>query len=230
MKVASKQRNRRNRKLARKKKSDPHQAKSRLRKMRRTRSAASSSRVKIIFDGQLRSAAHLFVMRHERMEREKRQRIGYVALVVRDYDEAIEFYTNALGLNLSRTPHSTTKSIRVLLAAPGSVETRLLLAKASTPQQAKRIGDQTAVPVFLFLHTEDFWRAYRQMSRTASGFRGSSRRIVRHRRTVENLYGNRWDLLQLRSSATGFRAQVSMHHRIASSLRISGPPGPSSPA
>ena len=97
------------------------------------------------------------------MEREKRQRIGYVALVVRDYDEAIEYYTTALGFELVEDTALGDEKRWVLLAAPGSVETRLLLAKASTPQQAKRIGDQTGGRVFLFLHTDDFWRDDREM-------------------------------------------------------------------
>jgi catechol 2,3-dioxygenase-like lactoylglutathione lyase family enzyme len=96
------------------------------------------------------------------MEREKRQRIGYVALVVRDYDEAIEYYTTALGFELVEDTALDDEKRWVLLAAPGSVETRLLLAKASTPQQAKRIGDQTGGRVFLFLHTDDFSRDYRR--------------------------------------------------------------------
>jgi catechol 2,3-dioxygenase-like lactoylglutathione lyase family enzyme len=113
------------------------------------------------------------------MEREKRQRIGYVALVVRDYDEAIEYYTNALGFEL--------------------VEDTALLAKASTPQQTKRIGDQTGGRVFLFLHTDDFWRDYREMIARGVKFceapRDESYGTVA---VFEDLYGNRWDLLQLR--------------------------------
>jgi catechol 2,3-dioxygenase-like lactoylglutathione lyase family enzyme len=139
-------------------------------------------------------------MRHERMEREKRQRIGYVALVVRDYDEAIEYYTTALGFELVEDTALDDEKRWVLLAPPGSVETRLLLAKASTPQQAKRIGDQTGGRVFLFLHTDDFWRDYRQMIARGVKFceapRDESYGTVA---VFEDLYGNRWDLLQLRS-------------------------------
>ena len=134
------------------------------------------------------------------MEREKRQRIGYVALVVRDYDESIEYYTTALGFELVEDTALDDEKRWVLLAAPGSVETRLLLAKASTPQQAKRIGDQTGGRVFLFLHTDDFWRDYRQMIARGVKFceapRDESYGTVA---VFEDLYGNRWDLLQLRS-------------------------------
>ena len=133
------------------------------------------------------------------METEKCQRIGYVALVVRDYDEAIEYYTNALGFELVEDTALIDEKRWVLLAAPGSVETRLLLAKASTPQQTTRIGDQTGGRVFLFLHTDDFWRDYREMIARGVKFceapRDESYGTVA---VFEDLYGNRWDLLQLR--------------------------------
>jgi catechol 2,3-dioxygenase-like lactoylglutathione lyase family enzyme len=133
------------------------------------------------------------------METEKCQRIGYVALVVRDYDEAIEYYTNALGFELVEDTALSDEKRWVLLATPRSVETRLLLAKASTPQQTTRIGDQTGGRVFLFLHTDDFWRDYREMIARGVKFceapRDESYGTVA---VFEDLYGNRWDLLQLR--------------------------------
>ena len=127
----------------------------------------------------------------------KRQRIGYVALVVRDYDEAISFYTNALGFEVVEDTRLTPEKRWVLLAAPGSVETRLLLAKASTPAQAARIGDQTGGRVFLFLHTDDFWRDYNEMVARGVKFREAPREESYGTVAVfEDLYGNRWDLLQ----------------------------------
>ena len=132
------------------------------------------------------------------MATEKRQRIGYVALVVRDYDDAIAYYTKALGFEVVEDTDLGGGKRWVLLAAPGSVETRLLLAQAATPEQMARVGDQTGGRVFLFLHTDDFQRDYREMSARGVKFceapREESYGIVA---VFEDLYGNRWDLLQL---------------------------------
>ena len=87
-------------------------------------------------------------MTRKKLDTEKRQRIGYVALVVRDYDEAIAYYTKALGFEVVEDTLLTPEKRWVLLSVPGSVETRLLLAKASTPEQTARIGDQTGGRVF----------------------------------------------------------------------------------
>jgi catechol 2,3-dioxygenase-like lactoylglutathione lyase family enzyme len=137
--------------------------------------------------------------RTKKMETEKCQRIGYVALVVRDYDEAIAYYTNALGFKLVEdTPLGPDKRW-VLLAPPGSHESRLLIAKASTPGQISRVGNQTGGRVFLFLHTDDFWRDHRAMSSRGVKFCEAPREEPYGTVAVfEDLYGNRWDLLQLR--------------------------------
>ena len=130
-----------------------------------------------------------------------KQHIGYVALVVRDYDEAIAFYTKTLRFDLIEdTPLGGGKRW-VLVAPPHSRETHLLLAKASTPEQQSRIGNQTGGRVFLFLHTDDFWRDYHELK---------SRDVIFHRdpkeepygtvAVFEDLYGNKWDLLQLKKS------------------------------
>jgi catechol 2,3-dioxygenase-like lactoylglutathione lyase family enzyme len=133
------------------------------------------------------------------MAAEKRQRIGYVALVVCDYDEAIEYYTKALGFEVVEDTALGGGKRWVLLAPPGSVETRLLLAEASTPEQMARVGDQTGGRVFLFLHTDDFWRDYHQMISRGVKFREAPRDEPYGTVAVfEDLYGNRWDLLQLR--------------------------------
>ncbi len=132
------------------------------------------------------------------MATEKRQCIGYVALVVRDYDEAIEYYTKALGFELVEDTALGGGQRWVLLAPPGSVESRLLLAKASTPEQMARVGDQTGRRVFLFLHTDDFWRDHREMISRGVKFREAPRDEPYGTVAVfEDLYGNRWDLLQL---------------------------------
>ena len=89
------------------------------------------------------------------------QYIGHVALVVRDYDEAIDFYVDVLGFNLIEDTVIEAQNKRwVLVAPPGSTETRLLLAQASGPDQSSRIGDQTGGRVAFFLHTDDFWRDF----------------------------------------------------------------------
>jgi catechol 2,3-dioxygenase-like lactoylglutathione lyase family enzyme len=133
------------------------------------------------------------------METGKHHSIGYVALVVRDYDEAIDYYTKALGFEVVEDSALSDTKRWVLLAPLGSVETRLLLAKASTPEQVTRIGNQTGGRVFLFLHTDDFQRDYREMTARGVKFceapRDEPYSIVA---VFEDLYGNRWDLLQLR--------------------------------
>src|SRR5690242_13622100 len=92
-----------------------------------------------------------------------KQAIGYVALVVRDYDEAIDFFVNTLDFALVEdTPIPAQSKRWVLLAPPGSTESRLLLARAVGAEQGSRVGNQTGGRVFLFLHTDDFWRDFRR--------------------------------------------------------------------
>ena len=92
-----------------------------------------------------------------------KQEIGYVALVVRDYDEAKAYYCGVLGFDLIEdTPLSNGKRW-VLIAPRGSDGTHLLLARASTPEQTTRIGNQTGGRVFLFLHTDDVWRDFQSL-------------------------------------------------------------------
>lgn len=129
------------------------------------------------------------------------QTIGHVALVVRDYDEAIAFYTQSLGFDLIEDSVSTDRSGQpkrwVLIAPPGSQGTNLLLAKASTPEEASRIGNQTGGRVFLFLHTDDFWRDYTAMlARGVKFVREPKEEPYATVAVFEDLYGNQWDLLQ----------------------------------
>jgi catechol 2,3-dioxygenase-like lactoylglutathione lyase family enzyme len=124
--------------------------------------------------------------------------IGYITLVVRDYDDALHFYTESLGFTLIEdTPLGDGKRW-LLIAPPGATETSILLAKAATPEQSARIGDQTGGRVFLFLHTDDFWRDYERMQ--AKGVVFTEKPRTEPYGTVAvfiDLYGNRWDLLQL---------------------------------
>jgi len=127
------------------------------------------------------------------------QRLGHVALVVREYDEAIAFYTQSLGFKLIEDTDLGNGKRWVLVRPPGSTGTDLLLAKAVNPEQASRIGNQTGGRVFLFLHTDDFWRDYREMTaRGVKFFRPPSEETYGTVAVFEDLYGNKWDLLQLK--------------------------------
>ena len=132
------------------------------------------------------------------------QKIGYVALVVRDYDEAIAFYTEKLGFWLVEDSASKDRQGRdkrwVLIAPQESDGTSILLARASNPEEASRIGNQTGGRVFLFLHTDDFWRAYRAMTERGVKFIREPRDEPYGTVAVfVDLYGNQWDLLQLKA-------------------------------
>ena len=128
----------------------------------------------------------------------RQQQIGYVALVVRDYDEAIEFYSQKLGFTLVEDTPLEGKRW-VLMAPPGSSGTLLQLARAATPEQETRVGNQTGGRVFLFLHTDDFWRDYNEYSARGVAFRRPPKRESYGTVAVfEDLYGNLWDLLELR--------------------------------
>lgn len=124
--------------------------------------------------------------------------IAHVALVVRDYDEAIAFYTEKLAFTLIEDTYQPEQDKRWVIVSPaGSHGTTLLLARASTPEQARFIGNQAGGRVFLFLSTDDFWRDYQRM--TAAGVRFVRPPSVAPYGTVavfEDLYGNRWDLVQ----------------------------------
>ena len=129
------------------------------------------------------------------------QAILHVALVVRDYDEAIAFFCKKLHFTLVEDTYQPEQDKRwVLVAPPGSSGTTLLLARASTPEQEDFIGRQTGGRVFLFLRTDDFWRDFHEMR--ASGINFIREPKVAPYGTVavfEDLYGNLWDLIQLRT-------------------------------
>ena len=129
-----------------------------------------------------------------------KQSIVHVALVVRDYDEAIEFYTEKLRFTLVEDTYQPEQDKRwVVVAPPGSAGTTLLLARASTAEQEAFVGRQTGGRVFLFLATDDFWRDYKEMVSLGINFVRAPK--VAPYGTVavfEDLYGNRWDLLEYR--------------------------------
>ena len=132
------------------------------------------------------------------------QNLGYVTLVVRDYDEAITFFTESLGFELIEDTPSTDRQGRdkrwVLIAPAQSSGTRILLAKASSPEEATRVGNQTGGRVFLFLHTDDFWRDYRAMlAKEVKFVREPKEEEYGTVAVFEDLYGNKWDLLQLKA-------------------------------
>jgi catechol 2,3-dioxygenase-like lactoylglutathione lyase family enzyme len=127
-----------------------------------------------------------------------RQSILHVALVVRDYDEAIQFYCHKLHFRLVEDTYQPEQDKRwVVVAPPGSSGATLLLARAATPVQAAFIGNQSGGRVFLFLSTDDFWRDYNEMH--AAGIRFVREPKEAPYGTVavfEDLYGNLWDLVQ----------------------------------
>ena len=131
------------------------------------------------------------------------QHIGALTLLVRDYDEAIAFYVNMLGFRLVEDTDLGQGKRWVLVAPSGSGSTRLLLAQAASEEQSQQIGNQAGGRVFLFLHTDDFERDYAQ-------FRARGVRFLEEPRhesygsvaVFEDCYGNKWDLLQQRSTSS----------------------------
>ena len=127
-----------------------------------------------------------------------KQSLAHIALVVNDYDEAIEFYTQKLGFELIEdTPLSSTKRW-VLISPKGSVGCTLLLAKAVGDEQKSRIGNQTGGRVFLFLRTDNFWRDYdTYVEKGISFIRPPKEEAYGTVAVFEDLYGNLWDLIEL---------------------------------
>ena len=133
-----------------------------------------------------------------------KQSIVHVALVVRDYDEAIEFYTKKLNFTLIEDTYQPEQDKRwVVVSPPGSIGTTLLLAKASKPEQEPFIGNQSGGRVFLFLNTDDFWRDYDEMVAKGIKFvREPKEQAYGMVAVFEDLYGNLWDLLELNEGHT----------------------------
>ena len=128
-----------------------------------------------------------------------KQSIVHIALVVRDYDEAIAFYTQKLNFELIEDTYQPEQDKRwVVVAPPNSNGVTLLLAKASKAEQEVFIGNQTGGRVFLFLNTDDFWRDYNEMlSKGIKFIREPKKQEYGTVAVFEDLYGNLWDLLEL---------------------------------
>jgi catechol 2,3-dioxygenase-like lactoylglutathione lyase family enzyme len=123
--------------------------------------------------------------------------IATLALVVREYEEAIAFFTVALRFDLLEDSEMGNGKRWVVVAPPGGQGARLLLARAATPEQAASVGNQTGGRVFLFLETDDFWGDYRHMQ--AHGVRFTEQPRSEAYGTVVvflDLYGNKWDMIQ----------------------------------
>jgi catechol 2,3-dioxygenase-like lactoylglutathione lyase family enzyme len=127
-----------------------------------------------------------------------KQSIAHIALVVRDYDEAIEFYTKKLHFTLVEDSYQPEQDKRwVVVAPPGSSGTTLLLARASKPEQEPFIGNQSGGRVFLLLDTDDFWRDYNEMVGVGIKFiREPKKEDYGTVAVFEDLYGNLWDLVE----------------------------------
>ncbi|OXL81764.1 hypothetical protein BCV73_00765 [Paenibacillus sp. SSG-1] len=128
------------------------------------------------------------------------QSIVHIALVVKDYDEAIDFYTKKLQFTLVEDTYQPEQDKRwVVVAPPGSAGTTILLARASKPEQEPFIGNQSGGRVFLFLNTDDFWRDYNDMIAKGIKFvREPKEQSYGMVAVFKDLYGNLWDLLQLK--------------------------------
>jgi lactoylglutathione lyase len=127
-----------------------------------------------------------------------KQRISNIALVVENYDDAIEFYTQKLNFELIENTDLGGGKRWVQISPPNTEGTNILLAKASNEQQQQSIGNQAGGRVFLFLQTNDFWRDYEYMKSQGVEFTEQPR--VEEYGTVvvfKDLYGTKWDLLQL---------------------------------
>ncbi|MEE9313329.1 MAG: VOC family protein [Rhizobiaceae bacterium] len=127
-----------------------------------------------------------------------KQHLAHIAIVVREYDEAIEFYCGKLKFELVEDTYQAEQDKRwVVVRPPGSTGTTLLLAKASKPEQENFIGNQAGGRVFLFLATDDFWRDYRRMLADKINFVREPKEMDYGTVAVfEDLYGTLWDLVQ----------------------------------
>ncbi|WP_339240135.1 VOC family protein [Paenibacillus sp. FSL R5-0517] len=127
------------------------------------------------------------------------QSIVHIALVVKDYDEAIAFYTKKLNFTLVEDIYQPEQDKRwVVVSPPGSVGTTILLARASKPEQEPFVGNQAGGRVFLFLNTDDFWRDYNEMVTKGIEFvRAPQEQSYGTVAVFKDLYGNLWDLLEM---------------------------------
>ena len=140
-----------------------------------------------------------------------KQAIGLVSLVVREYDEAIAFYVGVLGFTLVEDSFVPEQNKRWVVVAPhGSTESRLLLARASSEEQATRIGNQTGGRVSLFLYTDDFARDYQNYKAKGVTFvREPKNEPYGTVAVFRDLYGNLWDLLEPRPATLAASRELS---------------------
>ena len=126
-----------------------------------------------------------------------KQKIAHIALIVKDYDEAIKFYSEKLDFQILEDTRLTEDKRWVLIAPPGAEECCILLAKAVNDRQSSCIGNQTGGRVFLFLYTDDFWRDYNKMlDRNINFIRPPKEENYGLVAVFEDLYGNLWDFIQ----------------------------------
>jgi catechol 2,3-dioxygenase-like lactoylglutathione lyase family enzyme len=133
------------------------------------------------------------------------QRVGLLAIVVRDYDEALGFYVDILGFKLIEDSPVPEQQKRWVVVAPaGSTSSHILLARAVGVEQSSRIGNQTGGRVFLFLYTDDFWRDFRAYKDKGVEFvRGPNEEPYGTVAVFKDIYGNLWDLIQPRERVDG---------------------------
>lgn len=126
------------------------------------------------------------------------RKLGLVSLVVRDYDEAIDFFVNTLGFELIEDRDVPEQKKRwVVVGPPGGAGASLVLGRASNDRQAAHVGDQTGGRVFLFLYTDDFWRDYDSLRAQGVVFVRDPKEFDYGTVAVfQDLYGNLWDLVQ----------------------------------
>jgi len=125
------------------------------------------------------------------------QHIAHIALVVKDYDEAIKFYTEKLGFILVEDSRLSETKRWVMVKPAGEGQCRLLLAKAASEEQSSRVGNQTGGRVFLFLYTDNLWRDYNNMlSQKIKFVRPPVTEPYGTVAVFEDLYGNLWDLIE----------------------------------
>ncbi|NRT72878.1 VOC family protein [Clostridium beijerinckii] len=135
------------------------------------------------------------------------QSIVHIALVVKDYDEAIEFYTKKLHFELVEDTYQPEQQKRwVVVSPPGSSGTTILLARASKPEQEDFIGNQAGGRVFLFLGTDDFWRDYNEMREIGIEFvREPKEQDYGIVAVFKDLYGNLWNLVEFNENHQMFK-------------------------
>ncbi|MDG1334137.1 MAG: VOC family protein [Crocinitomicaceae bacterium] len=126
-----------------------------------------------------------------------KQQIVQISVIVRDYDEAIAFYTEVMKFDLIEDTKRSEDKRWVVVAPPDGNGCTVLLAKAKNEEQLSRVGNQTGNRVFVFLHTDDFWRDYQHLSKHDVKFKGEPREEEYGTVVVfADLYGNLWDLIE----------------------------------